>query len=155
MTGDLPPKTYQRKKLYRPTEYEVKTAYRLLNRYVFNDQLSRPEIEVKSHLRGCWGCCHWLPAQKYYGSWCRIMLSDKYFCEQWFYTVLAHEMVHQWQWDIHWHELDLIGKQLPVSSGAHGPSFYSWRDRFAEHGLSLKIAHGQKRWFRHQDFSRC
>ena len=49
----------------------------------------------------------------------------------------------------------LNNKKMPSNSGNHGPSFYSWRSRFAEHGLSLKIAHGQKRWFKHQDFKKC
>ena len=48
MEAPLPPKTYQRRKLYRPTEYDVKTAYRLINRYVFDNQLSRPEIVLKN-----------------------------------------------------------------------------------------------------------
>jgi len=155
MEAPLPPKTYQRRKLYRPTDYEVKTAYRLLNRYIFDNQLQRPKIILKTNIRGIWGCCNWLDREQIGGSWCNIYLSDKFFCEQWFYNVLAHEMVHQWQWDIYWHELAEVGKTLPLNSGAHNNSFYQWRDRFAEYGLNLKIAHGQKRWFKHQDFTKC
>ena len=40
-------------------------------------------------------------------------------------------------------------------SGAHGPDFFMFRERFAYYGLNLKTAHGQKRWFKHQDFTKC
>ena len=81
---------------------------------------------------------------------------DKWFCPQWFMNTLAHEMAHQYQWDIYrWEHLDYHGRPMFEGSGAHGPSFYMWRDRFDHYGLSLKRWHGQKRWFQHQDFTRC
>ena len=81
---------------------------------------------------------------------------DKWFCPQWFMNTLAHEMVHQYQWDHYrWDHLELHGKEMHVNSGGHGPSFYEWRDQFEYYGLNLKISFGQKRWFKHQDFTRC
>ena len=155
MEAELPSLTYQRRKLYRPTEFDVNTTYRQINRYIFDNQLTRPEIIVKSNVYKVWGCCTWLDTQQHTGSWCRITLGDKWFCPQWFLNTLAHEMVHQWQWDIHRAELDAEGKKIPIGSGAHGPSFFRWREQFAEYGLDLKTAHGQRRWFKHQDFSKC
>jgi hypothetical protein len=70
-------------------------------------------------------------------------------------NTIAHEMVHQYQWDVYRWELAEDGRQIYMNSGAHGPSFYMFRDRFEHYGLNLKISFGQKRWFKHQNFSKC
>jgi hypothetical protein len=156
MAVELPSITYQRRKLFRPNDEDVIYAYNIINKYIFENQLDRPDIYVKSHLRGMWGCCAWLDKKQYTGSYCYIQISDKYFCQQWFMNTLAHEMVHQWQWDIYrWDHENYFNRKMYEGSGAHGPSFYAWRERFADFGLNLKTAHGQKRWFKHQDFARC
>ena len=156
MEAELPSRTYQRRKLYRPDPAEVVYAYNVINRHVFGGQLRRPDIYVKSHLRRIWGSCSWLDRKQYTGSYCYIQLSDKYFCQQWFYQVLAHEMVHQWQWDIYrWDHEEYFDRKMYEKSGAHGPSFYAWRERFGHYGLNLKTSHSQRRWFMHQDFNRC
>ena len=155
MESPLPSKTYQRRKLFRPTASDAIYAYNIINRHVFDGVLHRPEIRLSS-LRKAWGTCSWHDTKQYTGSFCRIELMNKWFCPQWFMNTLAHEMVHQYQWDIYrWDHLDFYGRPIYEKSGAHGPSFYMWRERLAEYGLHLKIAHGQKRWFKHQDFTRC
>ena len=156
MAVKLPSITYQRRKLFRPTNEDVIYAYNIINKYVFENQLDIPDIYVKSHLRGMWGCCVWLENKQYTKSYCYIQISDKYVCQQWFMNTLAPEMVHQWQWDIYrWDHENYFNRKMYEDSGAHGPSFYAWRDRFTEFGLNLKTSHGQKRWFKHQDFSKC
>lgn len=82
------------------------------------------------------------------GSHCRIRLMDKWFCPQWFITTLAHEMVHQYQWDVLGPEREQEGKDWLMS---HGPSFYQFRPQLHEHNISLKTAHSQRRWFKHQN----
>ena len=156
MEAELPTKTYQRRKLYRPDPAEVVYAYNIINRHVFDGKLNRPDIYIKSHLRRIWGCCVWLDRRQYTGSHCYIQLSDKYFCQQWFLNTLAHEMVHQWQWDIYrWDHEEYFDRKMYTSSGAHGPSFYAWKERFEHYGLHLKTSHSQRRWFMHQDFDWC
>ena len=155
MQEPLPMRTYQRRKAFRPSHEEVVGYYQLINCYVFDNILKTPEIQLGT-IRKCWGACYWENTARPNGSYCKIRLSDKWFCQQWFLNTLAHEMVHQWQWDVYRFEYEsLNNKKMPSNSGNHGPSFYSWRNRFAEHGLSLKIAHGQKRLFKHQDFKKC
>ena len=155
MEAELPSLTYQRRKLFRPGPDEVIYAYNILNRHVFDNALKRPDIHVKS-IRKAWGHCRWFYNKQPSGSYCVISLMDKWFCSQWFLNTLAHEMVHQYQWDIYrWEHLDLYGRPMYEQSGAHGPSFYAWRDRFADYGLNLKISHGQRRWFKYQDFTKC
>lgn len=154
MSQPLPMITEQRRKCFRPTNKEVIYAYNIINKYVFDNQLYRPEIEL-GRLRKTWGYCVWQKEQQATGSYCKIKLSDKWFCEQWFMNTLAHEMVHQYQWDIYrWDHLDYYGKEMHLGSGAHGPSFYMWREHIEQFGLNLKMYWGQRRWFKYQDFAK-
>ena len=79
-------------------------------------------------------------------------MMDKWFCKQWLIATLAHEMCHQYQWDI----LGPIrldeGKQ-PILS--HGPSFFVFRDKLAQHGIRLKSHYGMRRWLKYQNFQKC
>ena len=73
---------------------------------------------------------------------------DKWFCKQWMISTLAHEMCHQWQWDIISSARRKLGKE-PIMS--HGPTFYMFRERLADHGISLKRYHRRGKWFKTQD----
>lgn len=149
MQAELPSITYQRRKLFRPDVSDAIYAYKIINRYVFDNQLRRPIIEI-AQTKKCWAYCEWKDKHVWNGSWCVIRLNDKWFCPQWFLNTLAHEMVHQYQWDVYrWDH------NLPENSGAHGPSFFMWREEFEYYGLTLKTAFGQRRWFKFQDFTRC
>lgn len=155
MSQELPGITYQRRKSFRPTDEDITYSYNIINKYIFDDALTRPVI-TKGTIRRAWGYCLWQNEEQETGSWCRIRLMDKWFCPQWFMNTLAHEMVHQYQWDIdRWHHIELHGRDIHQNSGAHGPSFYAWRERFEYYDLNLKISFGQKRWFKHQDFTKC
>ncbi len=154
MQQPLPNLKYQRAKLFRPTDDEIEYAYSILNRYVFDDCLKKPNI-IQRRLKKTWGYCQWFdaPMNK---TWCEIHLHDRWFCAQWFMNTLAHEMAHQYQWDVYrWQHQDYYGREMPVGSSAHGPSFFMWSERFTHFGLTLKTAYGQRRWFQYQDFTRC
>lgn len=154
MATPLPSISYQRRKSFRPGDEDIIYAYNIINRYVFDNQLRRPEIK-QGTLRKAWGYCQWLEEQNS-GTSVQIRLMDKWFCPQWFIQTLAHEMVHQYQWDIYRYEhMDYYGRDINQHSGAHGPSFYAWRERFDFYDLTLKVSFGQKRWFKYQDFSKC
>ena len=155
MSLELPSKTYQRRRSFRPSDSDIVYAYNIINKYVFDHALVRPKI-TQGTQRKIRGFCQWEDEEQESGSWCNIGLMDKWFCPQWFMNTLAHEMVHQYQWDVYrWDYLEQHGKNMKEDSGGHGPSFYMWRDRFEYYGLKLKISFGQKRWLKHQDFTKC
>ena len=151
MQSALPSLTYQRRRLFRPSAHDVKYAYKIINRHVFGNQLHRPPIEL-GIARGYWGVCEGIHEETAPGTACRIRLSDKYFCAQWFITTLAHEMAHQYQWDVVTPERERQGLD-PVMS--HGPTFFMWRDSMSYYGIHLKTAHRMRKWFAYQDFNRC
>ncbi len=161
MNASLPCVSEQKRLPYRPHPDEVNSLYRAINKHIFDNALTQPQITLGT-LQKIWGRCNWQDSRQRRGSWgktgtwCTIDLYDKWFCPQWFCNTLAHEMVHQWQWDIYrWEHRDKFGREMHTDSGAHGPSFFLWRDVFEDWGMSLKTAHGQRRWFRKQNLFKC
>jgi hypothetical protein len=150
MATPLPTRTLQRTKPFRPTEEDIIYAYNIINQHVFDGQLRRPKI-TQGRIKKCWGLCRWHDDSRTGKFHTDIKLVDKWYCVQWFMNTLAHEMIHQWQWEVYRVENGGIYEL----SGAHGPSFFLWRDRFAEYGLHLKTSHRMKKWFRYQDFNKC
>lgn len=149
MDEPLPTVGKQRRLTYRTNEREVKELYEILNYYIFNNKLKMPEIEVMPRCRKYWGICfgsYTMPNSR--RSFCKIRVMDKWFCQQWLITTLAHEMCHQYQWDVEGVKRIAQGRE-PIMS--HGPSFYIFREKLAKHGISLKSAHSQRRWFKHQN----
>jgi hypothetical protein len=153
MLEDLPSINKQKRLAYRTTQEEVTALYKLINKTIFNNKLAIPELEVVPRCREYWGLC--------FGSFirptsrrsnCKIRLMDKWFCKQWLITTLAHEMCHQYQWDVIGYQRLKEGRD-PLMS--HGPSFFVFRDKLAKHGISLKRSHGMRRWFRHQNLFKC
>ena len=155
MEAPLPSRTYQRRLQFRPAAADIKYAYTIINRHVFDNQLT-PCVIYSGSLRRTWAYCTWLDSEQHRGTWSTIHVMDKWYCPQWFIQILAHEMVHQWQYDIYrWEYLDQFRRNMPMNSDGHGPSFFSWRDRFDHYGLHLQRHYGTRRWFKHQDFTRC
>ncbi len=155
MEAELPSLTYQRRKMFRPRAHDVVYAYDLINRQVFKNQLYRPDIKM-GRVNRAWGSCQWHWGEQRTGSYCDLWIADKWFCTQWFMNVLAHEMVHQWQWDVYrWDHQEYFGREPNTNGGGHGPSFFAWRDEFDYYGLNLKSWHRTKKWFRYQDFNKC
>lgn len=153
MECELPKITYQKKLSYSTNIREVKALYRMINSAIFYDKLIMPKFEIKSRFRNCWGTCYGIDtAFSKNKSRCTIMLADRWFCRQWLITALAHEMVHQYQWDVY--------SQIRVKRGqesimSHGPSFYIFRKKLKKHGIPLKESNDIEKWFIVQDLFKC
>ena len=153
MEQPLPSIGQQKRLTYRTDEQEVQRLFKMLNYYVFDSELPTPVFEVIPRCRKYWGMCYGaterLPYRK---SSCKIRLMDKWYCKQWLINTLAHEMCHQYQWDVIGYQRVKEGR-APLMS--HGPSFFIFRDKLAKHGIPLKRAMGMRRWFRHQNLFKC
>jgi len=150
ISSPLPGLTYQRKKLFRPCAARVTRIYNLLNQAVFDNQLCRPRIVLRREYKSI-GWCYgsYIPFKT--GSYCTIKLANKFYCQQWFIMILAHEMCHQYQWDID--RLQRIQKGLPGVLN-HGPSFFRHRSKLAEFGIPLQKRVSTYRWFQYQDLKK-
>ena len=143
MDTPLPNLTAQKRLLFRPDLQDVEHVYDLINQHVFNNVLIRPNIKL-GKCREYWGMCYGEDEPYDTGTFCRIKLSDKWYSIQWMVTMLAHEMAHQYQWDIYSH-----GRKNRVMS--HGPSFYLYQLRLYKHSISLKTCYSTKQWMKTQD----
>jgi len=107
-------------------------AYDMLNQYVFDNGLDPCPVTVR-RTRGYWGMCD----GRVVDDECRtneIILTKRYPFKAMFINTLAHEMVHQFQWDVLSNERLEQGKP-PIMS--HGPSFYAWRPALKEYNIIL------------------
>lgn len=153
MNEELPNITSQKKLSYKPTIREVRQLYKMINEAVFYNKLIIPKIKLKTHFRNAWGTCEgedkpFNPKR----SRCVITLSDKWYCKQWLIVTLAHEMVHQYQWDIYSQIRKKRGKESLMS---HGPSFFVFRNRLKKFDIPLKEASDTAKWFETQNLMKC
>ena len=151
METPLPSLTKQKRQTYRPNLREVYQIFDLLNAEIFQNKLVRPEIELGTR-RLCWGICLGYSRPRPTGSYCIIKLSDKWYCKQWLITILAHEMSHQYQWDVIGPKRHKKGKNFLMS---HGPTFFQHRNRMLRHNIPLKVGFRKKKWFEHQHIHLC
>lgn len=122
----------QIKKPYRPPLSEVQECFDILNCVIFDSKL-RPNIQIKNCLQSQHnhGIC-----ESYSDPIISIItINNIWYCKQWMITVLAHEMAHQYQWDVIGEER--IKKNRPRLL-SHGPSFFVLRERLNEFNIPLK-----------------
>ena len=150
MSTQLPTKTQQRRKVYRPDLRRVNQIYRLLNQVIFDNQLVRPQI-ILAQERKSLGWCKGYYYKVSPGTYCTIKLANKFYSIQWLIMVLAHEMAHQYQWDIIGTSRIKQGRQRKMS---HGPSFFIHRKQLAEYGIPLLKVIKIDRWFQYQDLKK-
>lgn len=146
MQTPLPSKRFQRAKKFYPAKHQVKDVYDLLNAHIFDNKLTRPSINMRN-LQD-WGECTGFDTPRHYT---KIKLNNRFFCIQWMITILAHEMAHQYQWDIHGPKR-IAAKRVPLLS--HGPTFYEFKEKLAEYGIPLKNFYCDKKWFKTQDLQK-
>jgi hypothetical protein len=152
MDKELPNLEYQRARKYRPKLREIKAIFRCINREVFYGQLKLPKFEIKA-MRGAWGACEGKSGVRYKTrSNCVIHLNDRWYCRQWLINTLAHEMVHQYQWDIY-SRIRIQNGQPPIMS--HGPSFYIWRKKLLKYDIHLKTTGDHEKWLKTQNMKYC
>jgi hypothetical protein len=154
MQEDLPSITKQKRYIFRPSVRQINHTYKVLNIALFDGTLKKPKIKLVNRQR-YWGMCQALnniPIKYKSRSNCELVLSDKWFCRQWFIDTLAHEMVHQYQWDVDGPVRIAKGKEALMS---HGPSFFRHKPKLDRYGLNLKIVHRTRKWFKYQNLAKC
>lgn len=154
MTEDIPSLPYQKREKYRTSRREVVGLFKLLNKEIFNNKLPMPEFRILKRSTDYWGMCsakHYIPVTSKRSN-CIITLDNKWYCKQWLIMTLAHEMCHQYQWDINSVKRMKEGKP-PLMS--HGPSFFIFKNKLAKHGIPLRRDHSISRWFKHQNLFKC
>ena len=144
MATPLPSKRVQRRGNYKPTRQQIIDVYNAINVEVFNGQLVRPSILTRS-LAKEWG---WCVIQDDATTQVKLKIDKTIYCIQWFVTILAHEMVHQYQWQVNGPVLK-SNNQDPILD--HGETFLAFKGKLAEFGIPLLEMYDGQKWFAHQD----
>ena len=112
------------KKHFRPTVGDCEKWFVILNTQIFGNKLS-PVTKISFAKSWDFHAVYTYYSKKdpkYPET--EIVLEDEFSCMKIFVEVLAHELIHHFQF--------LHGEPL-----GHGPSFQAWRDNFKLKGLSL------------------
>jgi hypothetical protein len=120
---------------YETNECETIASYDLLNRYIFDNGLERPQFNIK-RTRGYWGMTDGrmnIKDERFFVK--EIILTNKFPHKAMFIATLAHEMIHQFQWEVLSPERLAQGKDSIMS---HGPSFFVWRKVLSEYMIPLR-----------------
>jgi hypothetical protein len=112
---------------YETTVEDCQRWFNILNRELFDNSLP-PVDEIDIRWRR--GAHAWydydqtLPGE----GTARLLMNKRYKSKQFFVEVLAHEMVHHYQY--------IYNEEM-----GHGSSFLKWRDKFNKKGLNLVKAY--------------
>lgn len=132
MAIPLEKRSVQIKKPYRPDMVEVQETFDILNCVIFESKL-RPTIQIKNCLQSQHN--HGLCESYSEPPKSIITINNIWYCKQWMIMILAHEMAHQYQWDVIGEER-IKNNKLRILS--HGPSFFVLRARMNEFNIPLK-----------------
>lgn len=112
---------------YETTIEDCVRWFNILNREIFNESLPPvDEIDIRWRRRAhAW--YDYDESKPGHGS-ARLLMNKRYKSKQFFVEVLAHEMVHHYQY-------------IYNEDVGHGSSFLKWRDKFNKKGLSLSKAY--------------
>jgi hypothetical protein len=102
--------------------------FSIINDEVFNNKLKPIDFKVQ-RLRGRWGYQTDDPPL--------VVLTDVFPSKNLFLNVLAHEMIHVWQYQQQIDELYGPSYWKSEKREAHGPSFWKWEKKFKRNGLAL------------------
>jgi len=112
---------------YETTIEDCQKWFNILNREIFNNSLPKiDEIDIRWRR----GAHAWYDYDdRYEGTGVtKLLLSKRYKSKKFFVEVLAHEMVHHYQY--------IYNEEM-----GHGSSFFKWRDKFNKKGLNLVRAY--------------
>lgn len=112
---------------YETTVEDCQKWFNVLNRELFNSSLppiDEVDIRWRRKAHAWYDYDDRLPGQ----GTTKLLMSRRYKSKQFFVEVLAHEMVHHYQY--------IYNEEM-----GHGPSFFKWRDKFNKKGLNLVRAY--------------
>jgi hypothetical protein len=108
--------------IYETTIEDCQEWFKVLNRELFENSLPQiNEIDIRWR-RGAYAYYDY--DERRSSGTCKLLMSKRYKSKKFFIEILAHEMVHHYQYTNN----EVMG---------HGSSFLKWRDKFNKKGLNL------------------
>jgi hypothetical protein len=111
---------------WKPDAQYAEQVYNAINRTVFNGQLTRPKIVIRDYNKNFWGECEGMYVDN--RPVCKVIRMHRWIPNsKIFIRVMAHEMVHQWEFE-----------KGPYNRMTHGKrTFWSWKPECARWGINL------------------
>lgn len=117
-------------KSYKPNVRDIRIWFNVLNELIFKNKVHKFRYINIKYVRGqCAACLGEVDADN--NPWCWIEINPRFRNFETFLGVLAHEMVHSYEFII-----DKNVKQFPM----HGPSFFKWKEKIEENGIPFSAA---------------
>jgi predicted SprT family Zn-dependent metalloprotease len=108
--------------IYETTIEDCQEWFKVLNRELFENNLPQiNEIDIRWR-RGAYAYYDY--DERRSNGTCKLLMSKRYKSKKFFIEILAHEMVHHYQY-------------INNEGIGHGSSFLKWRDKFNKKGLNL------------------
>jgi len=107
----------------------VESIYNAINNAVFNGMLTMPKIIVYDYTKRCiWGECEGLQRGSRWGPHytLAIRITKQFPNMKKLIGVIAHEMVHQYEWDFQ-------------GVMTHGSTFFAWEGRLKSKGIRIAV----------------
>lgn len=118
-------KTYD--KPFKPKYSDCKEVFNNINRNIFSNTLTKPKFIIAENDL-YWGMCNIEEDNTI-----TIYINKDFLSKKLFVFTLAHEMVHQWEWENN-------------GTMSHGPAFFQWRDKLKSYNIVLTRAYRFKHY---------
>lgn len=112
---------------YRPRIKDVRLWFSVINEIVFKGKLPKFRYITIADKKGQFAACESQEDVETGKRWCNLELNEEFRSFSFFLAVLAHEMVHAYQYTI-------LGRPM-----SHGKYFWMWKKTFNKHKLPLLI----------------
>jgi hypothetical protein len=121
--------TSKEEKKYETTIEDCEEWFHILNEEIFDNKLPVVDYVDIRWRRKAWAYYHYVTDSKNPNiKETALMMNKRYKSKQFFVEVLAHELVHHYQF--------MFDEDMEDEDG-HGESFMKWKDKFNEKGLKL------------------
>ena len=119
---------------FRPTVKDVEEWFDILNEQLFGNKLDPfGKISIKRHKR-FHALFHYWPKRENRPT--ELTVYRKFRNKKLFVEILAHEMIHQYQWEVEGPRRMTRGLRYRFG---HGKSFFRWRAKFNKFGIPLTV----------------
>lgn len=110
---------------YCPTIKDIRKWHGVLNAVVFDGVIPKfYDIKIQRIRNEFAWAIPFYDTEDETKKWCTLKIDTSFHSFKKFLIVLAHEMIHCWQW-------------IVEGEMTHGKTFFQWREKLAEHEIPL------------------
>ena len=109
---------------FNPTKQDCRWWCTVINSLIFDGEL-KPFRKIEIRKMKSWGYCLGKGQKSRHGRYAELWMADTYPSFSFFFSILAHELVHMYQF-------------CAVGDMTHGPTFFKWSPKFRKVCIPLQ-----------------